>query len=210
MPALDERAVLPRQLLHDRVVLGALMSPHVDDVAVSLGRDHPGPRAAVLEDRVGGDGRPVKDVADVAGRDPVPLAELADAGRRPRQRRSSSPAVPEPHRPGPMRSSSATRSSSRHDGARPRRGGRAATAYVSSQDNLDPPAHGRAGGRMTASSRSSSSSPTSRGGGASEGAPQMFPGDFPGSTLGLEFHALAAELVRRRSGSGAPCSAPAA
>ena len=47
--------------------------PDLEDVAEALGREQPRARAAALEDRVGGDGRPVEDLAEV-GR--------ADAGRR--------------------------------------------------------------------------------------------------------------------------------
>ena len=60
----DERAVLPRHLLVDRVVLGALMAGDVEDVAVAARRDQPHARAVVLQERVGRDRRAVEERVD--------------------------------------------------------------------------------------------------------------------------------------------------
>ena len=75
-PAADEGTVLPRDLLPDRVVLGPLVTPDVEDVAVALARDHPGARAIVGKDRVGRDGGAVEEVSDLGGGDRLAFAEL--------------------------------------------------------------------------------------------------------------------------------------
>jgi hypothetical protein len=80
--ALDERARLPRDVLHHRVRLRALVAADVHDVAHALGRHHPGARSAVLEDRVGGDGRAMQHAVDRVGIDPAALAQLDDAGHQ--------------------------------------------------------------------------------------------------------------------------------
>src|SRR5207247_402192 len=44
-------------------------------VAKALGRDEPGPRALELEDRIGGDGRAVQDLAEIPAREPALLEQ---------------------------------------------------------------------------------------------------------------------------------------
>ena len=78
--ALHQRPVLPGDLLHDRIVLRALVAADVDDVAVALGRDHARFGAVVFQDRVGGDGGAVKHVVDGSKVDAVPFAQLRQAG----------------------------------------------------------------------------------------------------------------------------------
>ena len=79
--AAHQRARLPRDVLHDRVVLGPLVTADMDDVAVAGGGDHAGLGAVVLEHRVGRDRGAVEDVGDGVGRRPAPLAERGDARR---------------------------------------------------------------------------------------------------------------------------------
>src|SRR5436853_90266 len=45
-----QRAILPRHLLADRIMLRALMASDVDDVAIAGGSDHPGYGAVIFED----------------------------------------------------------------------------------------------------------------------------------------------------------------
>ncbi len=77
--SLHERLRLPRDVLHDRVVLRPLVAADVHDVAEALRRHHPGLRAAVLEHRVGRDGRPVEHRVEVGGSDTGIAAELAES-----------------------------------------------------------------------------------------------------------------------------------
>ena len=77
--AAHQRARLPRDVLHDRVVLGPLVTADVDDVAVAGRGDHAGLGAVVLEHRVGRDRGAVEDVGDGVRRRAAPLAERGDA-----------------------------------------------------------------------------------------------------------------------------------
>ena len=77
--AANQRPVLPRDVLHDRVVLRTLVAADVQDVAVALVGDHARPRPVVLEYGIGGDGGAVKDVIDTLGGDLVVRAQLSDA-----------------------------------------------------------------------------------------------------------------------------------
>ena len=79
MAALDQRPVLPRQFLHDRIVLDTLMTRDVDDVAEALIGEHAGASAFVLQHGIGGRGRAVQHVIDVARRDAVVAADFGDA-----------------------------------------------------------------------------------------------------------------------------------
>ena len=78
-----QRARLPGDVLHDRVVLRALVAADMDDVAVAGRGDHAGHGAVVLQHRVGRDRGAVEDVGDRFGRGAAPLAELGDACRGP-------------------------------------------------------------------------------------------------------------------------------
>ena len=79
VPPLDQGPVLPRQLLHDRIVFDALMARDVDDVAESFVGEHAGARALVLQHRVGGGGRAVQQVVDLGRRDAVVAADFGNA-----------------------------------------------------------------------------------------------------------------------------------
>ncbi len=85
MAALDQRPVLPGDVLHDRVVLRPLVAADVQDIAIAAGRDHAGHGAVVLEDGVGGDGGAVEHHVDRLARDVVLVAQrhqpLHDAAR---------------------------------------------------------------------------------------------------------------------------------
>ncbi len=85
MAALDQRPVLPRDVLHDRVVLRPLVAADMQDVAVAAGGDHAGDGAVVLEDGVGGDGGAMEHHVDRLARDAVLVAQrhqpLHDAAR---------------------------------------------------------------------------------------------------------------------------------
>ena len=76
MPPPHQRPILPGDLLHDRVMLRALMTADMQDVAIARSRDHPRRRAVMLEDRVGRDRGAVQHERDALTRDPVALAEL--------------------------------------------------------------------------------------------------------------------------------------
>ena len=71
----NQGAVLPGDLLADGVVLGSLVAPDVEDVAVVPGGDHAGAGTVVLEHRVGRDGGAVEEVLDPTGRDGEALAQ---------------------------------------------------------------------------------------------------------------------------------------
>ena len=79
--AAHQRARLPRDVLHDGVVLGPLVTADVDDVAVAGRGDHAGLGAVVLQHRVGRDRGAVEDVGDGFRRRGAPLAERGDACR---------------------------------------------------------------------------------------------------------------------------------
>ena len=79
MAALDQRPVLPGDVLHDRVVLRPLVAADMQDVAIAAGRDHAGDGAVVLEDGVGGDGGAVEHHVDGLARDPVLVAKRHQA-----------------------------------------------------------------------------------------------------------------------------------
>ena len=85
MPALDQRPALPRDVLHDRVVLRPLVAADMQDIAIAAGGDHAGDGAVVLEDGIGGDGGAVEHHVDRLARDAVLVAErhqpLHDAAR---------------------------------------------------------------------------------------------------------------------------------
>ena len=85
MPALDQRPALPRDVLHDRVVLRPLVAADMQDIAIAAGGDHAGDGAVVLEDGIGGDGGAVEHHVDGLARDAVLVAErhqpLHDAAR---------------------------------------------------------------------------------------------------------------------------------
>jgi hypothetical protein len=65
-----QRAVLPRDLLHDRVVLRALVPGDVEDVAKPVGGYDPDARTGVLKHGVRRDRRAVEQVLDVRDFDP--------------------------------------------------------------------------------------------------------------------------------------------
>ncbi len=79
MAALDQRPALPGQLLHDRVMLDALVAGDMDDVAEAFIGHHAGARAAMLEHGVGRGGGAVEDIVDLARRHGIGAAELGDA-----------------------------------------------------------------------------------------------------------------------------------
>ena len=79
MAALDQRPVLPGDVLHDRVVLRPLVAADMQDVAIAAGRDHAGDGAVVLEDGVGGDGGAVEHHVDGLARNPVLVAKRHQA-----------------------------------------------------------------------------------------------------------------------------------
>ncbi len=81
---LHERARLPGNVLHDRVVLRPLMTSDVHDVSEALGRHEPALRPAVLEHGVRGHGGSMEDATDVGRLDsrlatdlPQPVDERA-------------------------------------------------------------------------------------------------------------------------------------
>ena len=76
---LYQRPVLPWQLLHDGVVLGALVSRDVDDVAEAFIGQHSGARAIVLQHGIRRRGRAVQHVIDIPLPDAVVAADLGDA-----------------------------------------------------------------------------------------------------------------------------------
>ena len=95
-----DRVPLPRQILVVREVERLLVPCDVEDVAVALGRDHPHPRAGVLDHDVGGDRRAVEDLFELRRRRLGLLGDLAQAldrslrriGRRGRQLVDEDPA----------------------------------------------------------------------------------------------------------------------
>ena len=70
MTAFDQRSALPRQILHDRIMLRPLMPPDVQNIAKSVVGDHPGRRAGMNQHRIGADCRTVKHTVDLPGFDP--------------------------------------------------------------------------------------------------------------------------------------------
>ena len=76
---LDQRPALPRQFLHDRVVLGALMPRDMDNVAEAFVGQHAGAGAFVLQHGIGRSRRAVQHVVDVARGDTVVAADFGDA-----------------------------------------------------------------------------------------------------------------------------------
>ena len=76
--ALHEGLGLPRNVLHHRVVLRALVAADMHDVAEAFRRDHPGHRATMLQHRVGGDGGAVIDGVDLGRRHAVGATDLTD------------------------------------------------------------------------------------------------------------------------------------
>jgi len=84
--ALDQRPVLPRQFLHDRIMLDALMAGDMDDVAEALVGQHAGTCPLVLQHRVGRGGGAMQHVIDIGRRDAIIAADfgyaLNDAARR--------------------------------------------------------------------------------------------------------------------------------
>src|SRR3979490_1983495 len=80
------RPAVPRDVLHDRVVLRPLVAADMQDVAIATGGDHAGDGAVVLEDGIGGDGGAVEHHVDRLARDAVLVAKrhqpLHDAARR--------------------------------------------------------------------------------------------------------------------------------
>ena len=77
---LDQRAVLPGNVLHDRVVLRPLVPADMQDVAVAAGGDQAGDRAVMLEDGVGRDGGAMEHHVDRLARNSVLVAEGGKAG----------------------------------------------------------------------------------------------------------------------------------
>ena len=75
MTAPNQGPVLPGDLLADGVVLGSLVAPDVEDVAIVPGGHHAGAGAVVLEHRVGRDGGAVEEVLDLSGGDGEALAQ---------------------------------------------------------------------------------------------------------------------------------------
>ena len=79
--ATHERTRLPRDVLHDRVILRPLVAADVDDVAVAGRGDHASLGAVVLKHRVGRDRGAMEDVGDCVRCRAAPLAERGDARR---------------------------------------------------------------------------------------------------------------------------------
>ncbi len=73
----DQRAVLPGQFLHDRIVMDALVPPDVDDIAEPLIGNHPGPGTLVFENRIGRRRRAMEHMAGRGRVDPVHPADSA-------------------------------------------------------------------------------------------------------------------------------------
>jgi hypothetical protein len=78
--ALDQRPILPGDVLHDRVMLRPLVAADVKDVAVAAGGDQAGDGALMLEHGVGGDGGAVEHRVDGVARDLVLVAQRHQAG----------------------------------------------------------------------------------------------------------------------------------
>ena len=78
-----DRVALPRQILVVREVERLLVPCDVEDVAVALGREHPHPRAGVLDHDVGGDRRPVEDLVQLRRRRLGLRGDVADTLNRP-------------------------------------------------------------------------------------------------------------------------------
>ena len=76
---LDQRPGLPRQFLHDRVVLGPLVSRDMDNVAEAFVGQHARAGAFMLKHGIGRRGRAVQHVVDLAGFNIVVAANLGDA-----------------------------------------------------------------------------------------------------------------------------------
>ena len=80
MAPLHQRPVLPRQFLHDRIVLNPLMPRDMDNVAEAFVGEHAGARAFVLQHRIGRGGGAVQHIIDLGQRDAVVAADFGDAG----------------------------------------------------------------------------------------------------------------------------------
>ena len=79
VPPAHQRAVLPRNVLHDRIVLRALVAADMQDVAIAAVGDHAGPGAVMLEHSVGRNGGAVEDVIDGGGVEMVARAQFAQS-----------------------------------------------------------------------------------------------------------------------------------
>ena len=62
----DQRPVLPGDVLHDRVILGSLVTGNVQDVAETAGRQHAGHGSVMLQQGIGGRRGAVEQVIDAA------------------------------------------------------------------------------------------------------------------------------------------------
>ena len=74
----DQRPVLPRQFLHDRVVLGTLVPRDVDDVAEAFVGQHTRARTLVLQHGIRCRGGAMQHVIDIARFDAVVAADFGD------------------------------------------------------------------------------------------------------------------------------------
>ena len=67
MTAADQRPILPRNLLADRIMLRPLVAADVDDIAIAGSGDHAGHRPVMLQHGVGADRRAVQHMVDRCG-----------------------------------------------------------------------------------------------------------------------------------------------
>ena len=79
MTALDQRSLLPGDLLHDRVVFRALVATDVQDISVTRRGQHACAGASVLEHGVCRNCGAVQDMVESGGIETVSRAELPDA-----------------------------------------------------------------------------------------------------------------------------------
>ncbi len=79
MTPADQRPHLPGNVLHDGVVLRPLVPPDVNDVTISLRRDHARPSALVLQHGIGGDRRAVEQVVHLRHGNALARAKLLNA-----------------------------------------------------------------------------------------------------------------------------------
>src|SRR3984957_19498822 len=75
---LDQRTILPRQLLPDRIMLDPLMTSDMQNVAEAFIGDHARVRALVLEDGVGRGRRRMEDEVNLVGLAPSRCEEALD------------------------------------------------------------------------------------------------------------------------------------
>ena len=86
MAAADQGAVLPGNLLLNGVVMGPLVAPDVENIAVALGGNHTRGRAFILQQGVGRDRGTVVDQSNTVERDGLVAAQLGDRAHDPQRR----------------------------------------------------------------------------------------------------------------------------